>query len=71
MRLYQPGDRVSQAQYGHGTVIRADQYHTRIDFDAHGLHTFSTVRVTSLEPSDTVAPAKPTGRRRKRAAVQP
>ena len=71
MRVYQTGDRVSQTQYGHGTVIRADQYHTRIDFDAHGLHTFSTVLVTTLAPSATVAPPKPTVQRRKRAAARP
>ena len=70
MRLYQPGDRVSQTQYGHGTVIKADQYHTRIDFDAHGLRTFSTGRVTTLEPSDTVAPPKPARQRRKPAAAR-
>ena len=57
MRLYSPGARVSQAQYGDGTVTSADEHHTRIEFDEHGLRTFSTVRV-SLTPSDTLAPVK-------------
>jgi hypothetical protein len=42
MKFFVPGDRVSQAQYGHGTVTRADEYHTSIDFDDHGPRTFST-----------------------------
>jgi hypothetical protein len=57
MRLYSPGARVSQAQYGDGTVTSADEHHTRIEFDEHGPRTFSTVRV-SLTPSDTLAPVK-------------
>ena len=65
MRLFAPGDRVSQLQYGHGTVTKADEYHTWIDFDAHGARTFSTSRC-HLESSATVAPPKPV--RSKRAA---
>ena len=57
MRLYSPGARVSQAQYGDGTVTSADEYHTRIEFDDHGPRTFSTVRV-SLTPSTSLAPVK-------------
>jgi hypothetical protein len=57
MRLYATGARVSQAQYGDGTVTSADEHHTRIEFDEHGPRTFSTVRV-SLTPSDTPAPVK-------------
>jgi hypothetical protein len=57
MRLYSPGARVSQAQYGDGTVTSADEYHTRIEFDEHGPRTFSTVRV-SLTPSTSLAPVK-------------
>jgi hypothetical protein len=65
MRLYSTGARVSQAQYGDGTVTSADEHHTRIEFDEHGLRTFSTVRV-SLTPSDTLAPVK-VAKSRKRA----
>lgn len=65
MRLYSPGARVSQAQYGDGTVTSADEHHTRIEFDEHGLRTFSSVRV-SLTPSDTLAPVK-VAKSRKRA----
>ena len=66
MRLYATGARVSQAQYGDGTVTSADEHHTRIEFDAHGLRTFSTVRV-SLTPSNTPAPVKAAKASRKRA----
>ena len=68
MRLYSPGARVSQAQYGDGTVTSADEYHTRIDFDEHGPRTFSTVRV-SLTASNTLAPVKVAKARSKRKPV--
>ena len=61
--FYSVGDRVSQAQYGHGTVSAVNEYHTRIDFDEHGVRTFMTARV-ALEPSDTVAPVKVKTRRK-------
>ena len=64
MRLYSPGARVSQAQYGDGTVTSADEYHTRIEFDEHGPRTFSTVRV-SLTPSPSLAPVKVTKSRKR------
>jgi len=64
MRLYSPGARVSQAQYGDGTVTSADEYHTRIEFDEHGPRTFSTVRV-SLTPSTSLAPVKVTKSRKR------
>jgi len=68
MRLYSPGARVSQAQYGDGTVTSADEYHTRIEFDEHGPRTFSTVRV-SLTPSTTLAPVKATKSRKRTPKV--
>jgi hypothetical protein len=63
MRLFGPGDRVNQAQYGHGTVTKIDEYHTCVDFDDHGLRTFSTPR-SHFEPSATAAPVKPTRAKR-------
>ena len=39
------GDRVSQANYGPGTVTQIDVHHTVIDFDAHGTRRFVTNRV--------------------------
>jgi hypothetical protein len=68
MRLYSPGARVSQAQYGDGTVTSADEYHTRIEFDEHGPRTFSSVRV-SLTPSTTLAPVKVTKSRKRTPKV--
>ena len=34
MGQYVIGDRVTQAQYGDGTVKSVDTYHTKIDFDS-------------------------------------
>ncbi len=59
MRLYAVGDRVSQPQYGDGTVIATNEFHTVIEFDQHGTRTFST-RLVRLERSSTAAPAKKT-----------
>jgi hypothetical protein len=59
------GDRISQPQYGTGTVRIVDEYHTVIDFDEHGIRRFSTPMV-KLEPSDTVEPGKPAKRPRAR-----
>jgi hypothetical protein len=62
--LFSAGDRVSQAQYGDGTVMVADEFHTVIDFDVHGSRTFST-RLVQLDRTSTIAPPKPAkGRRR-------
>ena len=71
MPRYSIGDRVLQAQYGDGTVTVANDHHTVIDFDAHGLRTFATLRV-HLERSTTLAPPKPVkARRRAVRAVAP
>ena len=61
------GDRVSQTQYGHGTVSSVNEYHTRIDFDEHGVRTFLTSRV-SLERSSIPAPVKVKAGRKKAKA---
>lgn len=64
MRPYATGDRVSQPQYGAGTITAVDEHHTVIEFDEHGTRRFSTALV-KLERSTTVAPerAKPTRRK--------
>ena len=58
MLKYTPGDRVAHTQYGDGTINRMNEYHTVIDFDAHGVRTFSSPRVV-LSASSTPAPVKP------------
>lgn len=58
MRHYAIGDRVSQPQYGVGTVTASNEYHTVIDFDEHGTRTFATPLVR-LERSTTAAPDRP------------
>jgi hypothetical protein len=71
MVKYTPGDRVAHAQYGDGTVNSMNEYHTVIEFDAHGVRTFSSPRVVlaaSLTPAP-VKPAKP-ARRTKRPSVK-
>jgi hypothetical protein len=67
MRLFSIGDRVSQSQYGPGTVASANEYHTTVDFDDHGSRTFAT-SIVKLERSSTVAPPRPPSRRK--AAVK-
>ena len=54
---YGPGDRVTHSQYGDGTLVSANEYHTVIDFDAHGVRTFSTALVR-LNTTSTPAPEK-------------
>jgi hypothetical protein len=66
MRLFSKGDRVTQPNYGPGTVTEANAYHTVIEFDGHGVRTFVTDRVV-LEPTDEPAPARAKGARAKRA----
>jgi hypothetical protein len=63
-----PGDRVHHSQYGDGTLVSANEYHTVIDFDAHGRRTFSSPRVV-LAASTTAAPEKPVRRRSPRKAA--
>jgi len=71
MLKYTPGDRVAHTQYGDGTVNSMNEYHTVIDFDAHGVRTFSSPRVV-LSASSTPAPVKPAkaARRTKRPPVK-
>jgi len=61
------GDRVVHPQYGDGTVQSVNEYHTVIDFDAHGKRTFVSPRVVLTE-SQVPAPAKPV--RAKRAPAK-
>ena len=58
MSIRTAGDRVAHAQYGHGTVRSVNEYHTVIDFDAHGTRTFVSPRVV-LTDSMVPAPEKP------------
>lgn len=69
MALHAKGDRVTQAQYGPGTVTDVDAHHTVIDFDQHGVRRFVT-NIVRLEPTTDPAPVKTAARRPKRAAVK-
>ena len=69
MGVYSVGDRVMQAQYGTGTVTLSNEHHTVIDFDEHGVRTFST-QMVRLERSSTAAPARAAKKsRRKKVAA--
>ena len=57
MHRFSVGDRVSQSQYGAGTVLAVDERHTIIAFDEHGSRTFVT-SIVKLEASDTEKPVK-------------
>ena len=67
MAVYSTGDRVNQRQYGDGTVLSCNEYHTVIDFDAHGSRTFVT-SLARLESCSTLAPVKPVRTRQRKAA---
>lgn len=64
MFTHTTGDRVSQAQYGDGTVMSVNAYHIVIEFDEHGLRTFATPLVR-LEKALTAAPVKVAKTRRR------
>jgi hypothetical protein len=67
MRAYVKGDRVSQPQYGTGTITEVNDRHTIIDFDEHGLRTFSTP-IVKLERTTTAAPVVTKRATRKRTS---
>jgi hypothetical protein len=69
MPTYKVGDRVTQANYGHGTITGADDHHTVIDFDEHGVRTFATSMVV-LERTSEPAPARGVKARRTKAAAK-
>jgi hypothetical protein len=69
MTQFAAGDRVAHGQYGDGTVISVNEYHTIIDFDAHGMRTFSSPRV-QLAAATSTAPVKTPARRRRTAAAK-
>ena len=58
MSIRNAGDRVAHASYGDGTVRSVNEYHTVIEFDAHGTRTFVSPRVV-LADSMVPAPEKP------------
>ena len=66
---YHSGDRVTHTQYGDGTVVRVNEYHTCIDFDSHGSRVFSSPRVV-LAAASTPAPVKPVRRVRATRTVR-
>ncbi len=70
MKLFTKGNRVSQPNYGAGTVVSSDERYTVIEFDNHGRRVFITDMVT-LGKTDEPAPAKTTRGRRKKAAAAP
>jgi topoisomerase IA-like protein len=63
MASFKVGDRVVQANYGPGTITGADDHHTVINFDEHGVKTFATSLV-SLERTASPAPQKAAKARR-------
>jgi hypothetical protein len=58
MKGFAKGDRVLHAQYGTGTLTEVNEYHTVIDFDAHGTRKFIT-NLVAIESTDVAAPARP------------
>ena len=64
MKLYAKGSRVTQSDYGSGTVASSDERYTVIEFDNHGRRTFVTDMVV-LAKSDEPAPNKPAKAKRR------
>ena len=60
-------DRVAHGQYGAGTLLDVNEYHTVIDFDDHGIHKFVT-SIVLLERTDIPAPVRHVRAASKRAA---
>ena len=56
------GDRVSQPQYGCGTIVEVNEHHTVIDFDDGAVRRFVS-RLVTLEPSGEPAPKRQPRRR--------
>jgi hypothetical protein len=67
MAKYAVGDRVTQPQYGAGTIMSVDESRTVIEFDEHGTRMFATSLVV-LERSATPAPTRAPRTRKKAAA---
>jgi hypothetical protein len=57
MATFKVGDRVTQPNYGDGTIAGADDHHIVIDFDGHGVKRFATSLVV-LERTSAPAPAR-------------
>jgi hypothetical protein len=68
MRLFTNGNRVTQAQYGPGTIVSTDERYTVIEFDEHGQRKFVTTMVT-LEATNAPAPAKAETKSRRRKST--
>jgi hypothetical protein len=68
MATFKVGDRVTQVNYGPGTITGADDHHTVIDFDEHGVRTFATSMVV-LERTASPAPVRAAKARRATKAV--
>ena len=57
MATFKVGDRVTQPNYGDGTISGADDHHIVIDFDGHGVKRFATGLVV-LERTSAPVPAR-------------
>ena len=69
MKLFTKGSRITQPNYGTGTVESSDERYTVIDFDNHGRRTFVSSLV-ALDKSDEPAPDRPAGARRQKAPAK-
>ncbi len=63
MKNWSKGDRVTQPNYGPGTLVEVNEHHTVIDFDEHGRRTFST-RMVVLQATNEPAPHRSPAKKR-------
>ena len=68
MKPFPKNSRVTQANYGSGTVTSSDESYTVIEFDEHGTRRFLTEMVV-LTKSDVAAPVKQ-GKEKRAKAVK-
>ena len=59
-----PEDRIEHSLFGLGSIVEIDEEHTTIAFDESGTRKFVT-SIVELAPSDTPAPARSAGKRKK------
>jgi hypothetical protein len=69
VKLFAKGNRVTQANYGAGTITSSDERYTIIEFDNHGRRVFITDMVTLGQTDEPAPKKKKAAAKRKKAVV--
>ena len=65
MQCHRAGDRITQLQYGAGTITACDEVTVTVDFDDYGERTFATVQM-QFGHANRTAPVRRVIRSRKK-----